>query len=99
MNVMGIVSNVTVLGLAAEELTMWYIALGIGLVVVIVVIALLTLLLKLVKEIDRGVLNLWQTATRMAANTATTWQIGSVAETTEKLREELVVHDRLLEQR
>lgn len=89
---------ITVLGLASEELTMWYIALGIGLVVVAVVIALLTLLAKIVGEIDRGVQILWGTAQRMAANTATTWQIASLAGTAEQLRNETTLHDRLLEE-
>ena len=39
----------------AQELTMWRIRLGIGLVVIAVVILLLSFLVKIVKDIDAGV--------------------------------------------
>lgn len=86
-------------GLASNELTMWWIAVGIGLVVILVVIALLSLLLKIVRDIDTGVEDVWDMATRMAANTATTWQLNTTANTLDKLKTELVAHDRLLGQR
>ena len=81
---------------APEERTMWYIALGIGLVVIIVAAALLTLLVRIVTEIDQGVFGVWEMAKRVAANTATTWQLNTTAATLEELRREALLHDELL---
>ncbi len=79
-----------------EELSAWYIALGIGLVVILVAAALLTLLVRIVQDIDRGVFGVWEMAKRLAANTATTWQLSTTAATLEELRREAVLHDQLL---
>ena len=42
-------------GYAPEEITWWWMAVGLGLVVVLVVIGVLTLLIRLVQDIARGV--------------------------------------------
>lgn len=89
-------NGLSVLALTSGEQTMWLIALGIGAVVVAVVIALLTLLLMLVKHIDRGVLDVWETATRLAANTATQWQIRKTSETLQRIQREAQRHEQLL---
>lgn len=86
------------LALTDAEETLWIIALGIGLVVVAVVIALLTLLVRLVRYIDEGVSEVWSTATRLAANTATTWQLQNTLLHTRHLKDEVSRHDQLLEQ-
>lgn len=86
------------LALTNAEETLWIIALGIGLVVVAVVIALLTLLVRLVRYIDEGVSEVWSTATRLAANTATTWQLQNTLLHTRQLKDEVSRHDQLLEQ-
>lgn len=83
-------------GFAPAEITVWQIALGIGLVVVLVVIALLTLLLSIVHDIDRGVLGVWETAKRLAANTATVWQLQGTVTALTQLKEEALLHDQLL---
>jgi hypothetical protein len=62
-----------------SEITFWFVALGIGFVVVLVVIALLTLLLRLVQDIDGGVIGVRDTLTRVAGNTGTTYLIADVA--------------------
>lgn len=82
--------------LTGTEETIWFIILGIGLVVVAVVIALLTLLIRLVNYIDTGAAELWETATQLAANTATTWQLNATLENMHKLKNELALHDQLL---
>ncbi len=82
--------------LPAEEITMWQIALGIGAVVIAVVIALLTLLLKIVQEIDTNVFGVWEMAKRLAANTATTWQLNKTAAVLEEIKREALRHDELL---
>lgn len=85
----------TVLAYAQAEITIWWIALGIGAVVLATVIALLTLLLRFVQDIDRGVADVWSTATKLAANTATAWQLQGTANTVDKLNAELHRHDEL----
>ena len=82
--------------LPAQELTMWYISLGIGAVVIAVVIALLTLLLRIVQEIDVNVFGVWEMAKRLAANTATTWQLNKTAAVLEEVKREALRHDELL---
>lgn len=62
-----------------SEVTFWYIALGIGFVVVLVVIALLTLLLRLVQDIDGGVIGVEDVLGRASANTAATSYIPQIA--------------------
>lgn len=80
---------------APQEISMWMIALGIGAVVIAVVIALLTLLLRFVQDIDNGVADVWQMATKLAANTATAWQLQGTANTVGRLKEEIRRHDEL----
>jgi hypothetical protein len=75
---------------------MWYISLGIGAVVIAVVIALLTLLLRIVQEIDVNVFGVWEMAKRLAANTATTWQLNKTAAVLEEVKREALRHDELL---
>lgn len=86
--------------LLQEEKTFWWVALGIGLVVIVVVIALLQLLLRFVVDIDRGVLGVWEMGKRVAANTATTWMLGTgqrgVTRRLWDLRDEALLHDELL---
>lgn len=87
----------TVLALVAEYQTFWWIALGTGAVVLVVVIALLTMLLRTVQRIDEGVREVWETATRLASNTATTWQLRETAGALEEIRAEALRHDELLQ--
>lgn len=90
---------VVALVLDANQRSLWYVALGIGAVVLIVVIGCLTLLLLFVRDIDAGVAELWTEAKRMAGNTATTWQLDATAGTLQELRDELRRHDELLSER
>jgi len=80
----------------ANEKAFWYIALGLGLVVVIVVIALLTLLQRLVRDIDIGVASLWTVTKRLAQNTTGLYQLAGTGSVLRALREELIRHDKLL---
>ncbi|MDQ6616904.1 MAG: hypothetical protein M3083_19685 [Actinomycetota bacterium] len=80
------------LALAKEHVTMWWISIGIGFVVVLVVIVLLSLLIALVQDIDRNVKSLWNVATRLARNTATTWMLNQTAAATAALRDETALH-------
>ena len=82
--------------LSQSNLNLWWIALALGTVVVIVVIVLLSLLVSLVDDIDVRVADAWNTATRVAANTATTWMLDECAVLTNDLREEVMRHAQLL---
>lgn len=87
----------TVIALAETYQTMWVIALVAGLVVLLAVVALLTVLLRFVQRIDRNVREVWETATRLASNTATTWQLKETADALEEIKTEALRHAELLE--
>lgn len=88
-----------VLALAATDRTMWIVSLVLGLVVLGVVVALLTWLTRIVQRIDAGVRSVWESATRVAANTATTWQLSTTLASVEELAVELQRHGDVLQQR
>ncbi|CAN5690013.1 hypothetical protein BH24ACT26_BH24ACT26_02660 [soil metagenome] len=86
----------TLAALPSDVTTLWWITLGVGLVVAVVVVVLLQVLLNSVKEVERNVMTLWQTATTVARNTATTWLLGDTAEKLEDIKGEALKHDELL---
>jgi hypothetical protein len=86
----------TVAALAPEIQRIWWITLGVGVVVAAVVVVLLQLLLRAVERIERNVIALWQTATTVARNTATTWLLGDTAAALDQLKAEALRHDALL---
>ncbi len=86
----------SIFGLASEHLTFWSITLGLGAVVISAVILLLFLLVQFVKDIDRNVREVWETATRVAQNTATTWMLTQATSLTADLRDEVRRHADLL---
>ena|SRR2546423_9416971 len=79
------------LALGPQQITLWWVALGIGLVVELVALSLLEFLLGLVKTIDAGVLQVWEMGKRVAANTATTWMFNQTAQLAEELEREVGV--------
>jgi len=85
-----------ILALAREHITMWWVTLGMGAVVAVVVIVLLSLLVSLVRDIDENVKETWDTATRVARNTATTWMLTQTARLTGDLSKEAGRHAALL---
>ena len=85
-----------VLALAQDHINMWWITLGLGAVVIIAVIVLLSLLIALVDDIDKNVREAWETATRLAANTATTWMLQQTTVRTAELDAEVQRHAQLL---
>lgn len=89
-------SDTAVLALQAEHVTFWWITLGMGAVVIVAVIVLLSLLVSFVDDIDRNLKDVWDTATRLAANTATTWMLQQTASRTEELGVEVRRHSDLL---
>jgi hypothetical protein len=85
-----------VVALASEHMTFWSITLGLGAVVISAVILLLFLLVQFVKDIDRNVRETWETATRVAQNTSTTWMLTQATSLTADLRNEVRRHAELL---
>jgi hypothetical protein len=85
-----------VVALAAETRTIWWITLGLGAVVAAVVVVLLHLLLRAVIQVEASVTSLWDVATRVARNTATSWQLGSTAKGLDAIKSEALRHDALL---
>jgi hypothetical protein len=79
----------------SQEKVFWYVALGLGFVVILVVIALLTLLSRLVDDIDVNVDNLWTVTQRWAQNTTGMYQFAGTASILRALREELIRHDKM----
>jgi hypothetical protein len=87
---------VTLAALPTEVQTIWWVTLALGAIVAVVVLALLHLLLSAVNRIERNAEVLWQTATTVARNTATTWLIAETGETVEEIKQEALRHDALL---
>lgn len=79
-----------------SDTELWWLTLGLGLVVAVVAWILLHILYLSVKRIDENVRSAWETATRLAANTATTWLLAATPKTAEALGEELEAHERFL---
>jgi hypothetical protein len=84
-----------VLDVASEHVTFWWVTLGLGAVVISAVILLLSLLVTFVDDIDKNVREAWDTATRVAQNTATTWMLNQTASLTNDLRAEVKQHAEL----
>lgn len=78
--------------------TLWWITLGVGFVVALVAIVLLQLFLNQVRRIERGSLDVWETATTVARNTATTWMLAQTPVKLDRLTEEALRHDAFLKQ-
>jgi hypothetical protein len=83
------------LDVASEHVTFWWVTLGLGAVVISAVILLLSLLVTFVDDIDKNVREAWDTATRVAQNTATTWMLNQTASLTNDLRNEVRQHAEL----
>lgn len=81
-----------------SDVTLWWISLGLGLVVALVAVALLQWLYVSVRRIDREVRAVWEAATRVAANTATTWMLAGTPELVRALREEALRHAGFVEE-
>ena len=83
----------------SQEKVFWYVALGLGFVVILVVILLLTMLSRLVDDIDVNVDRLWTVTRRLAQNTTGMYQFAGTASILRALREELIRHDKMLSSR
>ncbi len=79
-----------------SDTELWWLTLGLGLAVAVVTWILLHMLYISVKRIDRNVRGVWETATRLAANTATTWILAATPDAVSTLAKELQQHERLI---
>jgi hypothetical protein len=80
------------LALTSTEKTLWWWAIIVGFIVVLAVAALLTLLVWMVKTIDRRVVDVRETLKAAAANTADTALIPQVADGVEAVLAEGLKH-------
>lgn len=85
-----------VLALAAENVTLWWVALAAGAVVIIVVIALLSLLLSFVGSIEAGVHRVRDVAQGVANNTANIKIALAVIDSLDEVADEAGRHAQLL---
>jgi hypothetical protein len=76
--------------------TLWWIALGLGLVVAVVAVILLQLFLNQVRRIEEAAGEIWTAGKQVARNTATTWQLSAASNRLESLEEEVGRHADLL---
>lgn len=79
-----------------EELTLWKGVLVAGIILVVAVIGLLSLLLIVVRTIDRNVVQLWTDTKLLATNTTGLYQVAGTGSIVRALREELLRHEKLL---
>ena len=81
----------TVLALTTNE-ELWWITLGVGLVVALVVWALLERLRRSVNEVESSVDRVWTMGKRVAQNTSTTYLLSTTKERGVDLLDELEQH-------
>jgi type II secretory pathway component PulF len=81
----------SVLALSTNQ-GLWWITLGVGLVVALVVWFLLERLRREVYEVDRSVSEVWTMGKRVAQNTSTTYLLSTTKERGVELVEELGHH-------
>jgi hypothetical protein len=75
----------------------WWLTLGLGLVVAIVAVVLLEIFYRKVRAIEAGTAAIWAMGKEVARNTATTWMLGQTPERLDRLTEEALRHDALLD--
>ncbi|MDP1850090.1 MAG: hypothetical protein Q8K79_20050 [Solirubrobacteraceae bacterium] len=79
-----------------DEATLWKAVLVTGVIIVVAVIGLLTLLLGVVRRIDRNVVQLWTDTKLLATNTTGLYQVAGLGSIVRALREELLRLEKLL---
>ncbi len=77
----------------------WWMTLGIGLVVALVAVLLLQAFYRQVRRIEEGSDGVWETGKQVARNTATTWMLQQTTVRLDRLTDEAIEHDRFLDRR
>jgi hypothetical protein len=85
--------NAIVVALADSERDLWYVALGLGLVVALAVAGMLLLLLRYLRDIERSVDSLLDGAGKVAENTANIPQLEATTPVLDQIAAEGVVQD------
>lgn len=80
-----------------SDVTLWWIALGLGVVVLIVAVVLLHAFLKQVHRIEENAGAIWRAGKEVAGNTSTTWQLDVTANKLDALIAEAQRHEELLD--
>lgn len=83
-------------GYAPEEVTFWWVAVGMGLGVALVVILLLSSLLSMIRSIDRGVVGVRDTLRAIPENTANAALIPITADRVDAVLAEGLTHHAFL---
>ncbi len=76
---------------------LWWMTLGLGLVVSIVAVVLLHMFLLQLRRIDRGSAAIWEAGKQVARNTATSWMLHQTTLRLDGLTEEALRHDAFLD--
>ncbi len=76
---------------------LWWMTLGLGLVVSIVAVVLLHMFLLQLRRIDRGSAAIWEAGKQVARNTATSWMLHQTTVRLDGLTEEALRHDAFLD--
>lgn len=79
-----------------SDVTLWWIALAVGAVVLVIAIALLQTFLTQLHKIEHGAQAIWKAGKEVAGNTATTWQLDVTSKGLDALTEEALRHDAFL---
>lgn len=77
--------------------SLWWLSLGVGLVVAIIAVVLLQLFYRQVRRIERGSEQLWSAGKQVARNTATTWMLHQTTIRLDGLTDEALRHDAFLD--
>lgn len=77
---------------------MWWLTLGLGLVVALIAVILLQIFYRLVRRIEAGSEAIWETGKKVARNTATTWMLHQTTVRLDALTEEALQHDAFLDE-
>lgn len=77
---------------------LWWMTLGLGLVVAVAATVLLQIFYRLVRRIEAGSAAIWETGKKVARNTATTWMLHQTTVRLDGLTDEALRHDAFLDQ-
>lgn len=79
-----------------SDVTLWWIALGVGAVVLVIAIALLQIFVNTLHKVEDGADAIWRAGKQVARNTATSWQLGVTSQGLDALTAEALRHDAFL---
>ena len=77
---------------------LWWLTLGLGLVVSLVAVVLLQIFYLKVRRIEAGAAAIWEAGKQVARNTATTWMLHQTTVRLDVFTEEALKHDAFLDE-